>query len=149
MTTNQARKREKSCSREKSIKNRFLASLLGPRVDFWSILETRLGPAGSPNTLRDVPGTLQILCKSSACIKNRADLLLGGSREAPKRLPEGSRKVPGHPQGPTRDNVSSILNSFLKSCYQQMGYRDTYSFIKFVNGLAKQISRQLRTFVRL
>ena len=94
--------------RENSIKNRFLAPLLGPRVDFWSILETRLGPAGSPNTLRDVPGTLQILPKSPPCLK-----------KCPDRLPGGSGKVPGHPQGPPRtpqeppksNLVSVVLNN--------------------------------------
>ena len=49
----------------------------------------------APNGLRDMPGTLQILSKSSACIKNPADLLLGGSREAPGRIPGASRDLPG------------------------------------------------------
>ena len=46
--TNQAQKQEKRCSREKSIKNRFLAPLLGPRIDFWSILGTPRGPKNPP-----------------------------------------------------------------------------------------------------
>ena len=44
----QAQKWEKRCSREKSIKNRFLAPLLGPRIDFWSILGTPRGPKNPP-----------------------------------------------------------------------------------------------------
>ena len=46
--TNQAQKWEKRCSREKSIKHRFLAPLLGPRIDFWSILGTPRGPKNPP-----------------------------------------------------------------------------------------------------
>ena len=47
----QAQKREKRCSREKSIKHRFLAPLLGPRIDFWSILGT---PRGAKNPPKEV-----------------------------------------------------------------------------------------------
>ena len=45
---NQAQKWDKRCSREKSIKNRFLAPLLGPRIDFWSILGTPRAAKNSP-----------------------------------------------------------------------------------------------------
>ena len=44
---NQAQKWEKRCSREKSIKNRFLAPLLGPSIDFWLIVGTLRGPKKS------------------------------------------------------------------------------------------------------
>ena len=57
-----------------------------------------LGQPGLPNVLWDVPGTLQILPKSPPCLK-----------KCPDRLPGGSGKVPGHPQGPPRTNFSSIF----------------------------------------
>ena len=45
---NQAQKWDKRCSREKSINNRFLAPLLGPRIDFWLILGTPRAAKNSP-----------------------------------------------------------------------------------------------------
>ena len=45
---NQAQKWDKRCSREKSMKNRFLAPLLGPRIDFWLILGTPRAAKNSP-----------------------------------------------------------------------------------------------------
>ena len=105
-------KSEKSNFREtKIIKKRFLAPLLGPRVDFWSILGTRLYPAGVPNRLQDVTGTLQILSKSSPRLKNHADRLPGGSQEAPGRSPDTARDLTG--------TILSISSWFLKALFEQ------------------------------
>ena len=41
---NQAQKKEKRFPREKSMKSRFLALILGPRIDFSSILGFQRGP---------------------------------------------------------------------------------------------------------
>ena len=69
----------------------------------------------------------------------------GGSREAPERLLGGSQASPGTYQGQRFIDFKLIFQVM----FSTKGYSDTCSFIELVNGLAKQISRQLRTCVRL
>ena len=94
-------------------------------IPFLLIFGSRLDPAGSPNWLRDVPETLQILPKSPPCLK-----------KCPDRLPGGSGKVPGHSQDQFFDEFSLIF----ESVFSTKSSSDIYDFIKFVNGLTKEIS---------
>ena len=70
-------------------------------------------------------------------------------KNRPDRLPGGSRKVPGHPRGPPRNHLSTIFGLFLRSFFQRKVIVTFTLLLNLSMGLTRQISRQLRTFVRL
>ena len=53
--------------------------------------------------------------------------------------------VPRHPQAPHRDNFWVNFGIIFEALLFTEKFQSHYSFIKFADGLAKQMSRQLRT----
>ena len=68
-----------------------------------------------------------------------------GAKLEPTGLPGGSGKVPGHSQDHFFDDFLLIF----EAVFSTKSSSDIYDFIKFVNGLTKEISWQLHAFVRL
>ena len=121
---NWAWKLENRCVRENSIKNRFLAALFGPRIDFWCIFGSRPGPK-----IEIFWPPVHLIFQKNFTSSSK------GVWIGVRRLRERPRDPPGTLQGPSRDPPGTLQGTLWVSF---LPFYSNWKFELFFNYLSHQ-----------